>query len=68
MAVKKFDTISFHGKYVDESFQVDRDLSPNGEERRKFIADCEAEWDWWNYDAKRKGDAVERGDVREAKE
>ena len=60
MAVKKFDTISFYGKYVQETFQIDRDLSPNGEERQGFLDDCFAEFDYW--------ETMTRKKVEEAKE
>ena len=54
MANKKFDIITFKGKYVEESFQIDRDLIPSSRERKRFLDDCFAEWDYWNTMAKKK--------------
>ena len=58
MAVKKFDVISFHGKYCDETFQIDRDLSPNGEERKGIINDAFCEWDYWETMTRKKVEEV----------
>jgi len=54
MGSKKYDIIQFKGKYVDETFQVDRDLQPNSRDRTDFINDCFVEWDYWTTMAKKK--------------
>jgi len=60
--VKKFDLITFRGKFVEEVFQIDRDLPPNGGERTDFLNDCFAEWDYWETMTRKKLEKEKEGE------
>ena len=54
MGNKKYDVITFRGKYCEETIQIDRELAPNSPDRTGVIDDAFAEWGYWEGKARDK--------------